>query len=237
MNWNISRRYARERYVEKYDATEATAYDAYVGNLSAADEAAYLADLQRVFSFRSGMQVLDAGAGSGTLSKILLQVDGLSITALEPAPAMLALLGRKSELHAVKCVQGFCDALADRAHFDEARFDVIASRQLVNGLFDPLVAFDNWFHWLKPGGAVIAIDGFYGRAAWTEMFEEEVDLLPLSACQSMATMPYLLEKVGFQIASVSLMTETNKLPATRTTRYIVVANKPTAPVCHDTPSS
>ena len=226
MNWNINRKSARERYVAKYDPTEAAAYDAYVGTLSASDEAAYLADLQEVFSFRSGMNVLDAGAGSGTLSKILLQVDGLSNTALEPAPAMLALLRTKPELGAVKCVQGFCDSLEDRNHFDEAQFDVIASRQLVNGLFDPLVAFENWFHWLRPGGAVIAIDGFYGRAAWTEMFEKEVDLLPLSACQSMATMPYLLEKVGFQIASVNLMTETNKMPATRTTRYVVVATKP-----------
>jgi SAM-dependent methyltransferase len=139
---------------------------------------------------------------------------------------MLALLRTKPELGAVKCVQGFCDSLEDRDQFDEAQFNVIAARQLVNGLFDPLVAFENWFHWLIPGGAVIAIDGFYGRAAWLEMFEEEVDLLPLSACQSMATMPYLLEKVGFQIASVNLMTETNKMPATRTTRYVVVAKKP-----------
>ena len=234
MNWNTNRNSARERYVAKYDATESAAYDAYVGNLSANDEAAYFADLTQAFAFRSGMSVLDVGAGSGTLSKILLRIAGLKITALEPASAMLALLRSKSELAAVKCVQGFCDALDDRRHFAESQFDVIASRQLVNGLFDPLVAFDNWLHWLKPGGAVIAIDGFYGRAAWTEMFEEEVDLLPMSACQSLATMPYLLEKVGFQIEAVGLMTETNKMPATRTTRYLVVARKP---VCHDAPPS
>ena len=226
MNWYRNRQTARERYVAKYDATEAAAYDAFVGNLTAEDEAAYLADMQRVFEFSCGMQVLDAGAGSGTLSKILSQVDGLSLTALEPAPAMLALLSSKPTLSKVCCVQGFCDAPEDRDHFHEAHFDAIVSRQLVNGLFDPLVAFRNWFHWLKPGGKVIAIDGFYGRSAWTGMFEPEVDLLPLSACQSMATMPYLLEKVGFQIEAVELMTATNKLPATRTTRYVVVASKP-----------
>ena len=227
MSWSQRRKTARERYVAKYDATESLAYDTYVGTLSAADEAAYLTDLQQVFSFRDGMQILDAGAGSGTLSKILLQAaPDISLTAIEPSPAMLALLLTKSELGSVNCVQGFCDAIEDRAHFTESQFDVIASRQLVNGLFDPLVAFANWFHWLKPGGSVIAIDGFYGRSAWKEMFEEEVDLLPLSACQSMATMPYLLEKVGLEIQSVNLMTETNKMPATRTTRYVVVARKP-----------
>lgn len=227
MSWSDRRKTARERYVAKYDANEAAAYDTYVGTLSAADDAAYLADLQQVFTFASGMQILDVGAGSGTLSKILLQaVPQLALTALEPSPAMLGLLRSKPELNSVQCVQGFCDALEDRTHFADGQFDVIASRQLINGLFDPLMAFENWFHWLKPGGTIIAIDGFYGRSAWKEMFEEEVDLLPMSACQSMATIPYLLEKVGFEIQSVNLMTETNKMPATRTTRYVVVARKP-----------
>ncbi len=226
MNWNTDRKTARERYVAKYDVNEAAAYDTYVGTLSNADEAAYLSDLQQVYSFQNGLNILDAGAGSGTLSKILLQAAELSLTALEPSPAMLALIRTKPELGTVKCVEGFCDAIEDRTHFAESQFDVVASRQLVNGLFDPLVAFENWFYWLKPGGTAIAIDGFYGRSAWTEMFEAEVDLLPLSACQSMATMPYLLEKVGFKIQSVNLMTETNKMPATRTTRYVVVAKKP-----------
>lgn len=217
---------ARARYVAKYDAAEAAAYDALVGNLGAQDEAAYLADLQRVFNFRDAMQVLDVGAGSGTLCKILLPVGGLSLTALEPANAMLDLLRAKAELSEVHCVEGFCDAEIDRGFFSAAQFDVIASRQLVNGLHDPLMAFRNWFYWLKPGGAVLAIDGFYGRAAWTGMFEEEVDLLPLSACQSMATLPYLLEQVGFQIEAVELMSATNQMPATRTTRYVVVAKRP-----------
>jgi len=110
-------------------------------------------------------------------------------------------------------------------HFSAEQFDVIISRQLVNGLFDPLTAFSNWLFWLKPGGTVIAIDGLYGRSAWTGNFEEEVDLLPLSACQSMATLPYLLEKTGFEIEAVNLTTATNTMPATRTMRYVVVARK------------
>lgn len=226
MNWKELRKSAREGYVAKYDANEAAAYDEYVGTLTRADEAAYLSDLQQVFSFEDRMHVLDAGAGSGTLSKILLQAADISLTALEPSPAMLDLFRKKPELHSVNCVEGFCDGLEDRAHFAEAQFDVIASRQLINGLFDPLVAFENWFYWLKPGGSAIVIDGFYGRDAWMKMFEKEVDLLPLSACQSMATVPYLLEKVGFEIQSVNLMSATNKMPATRTTRYVVVARKP-----------
>ena len=226
MNWNQKRSGARERYAAKYNSDEAAAYDAYVGNLSPADETAYLSDLQQVFQFKPGMQVLDVGAGSGTICKILHQLDSLALTALEPSRAMLDLLRNKPSLKEVKCVEGYCDAEADRDHFPASYFDVIVSRQLVNGLFDPLTAFANWYHWLKPTGAVVAIDGFYGRNAWTGTFEEEVDLLPLSSTQSLATLPYLLEKSGFDVVSVNLMTATNQMPATRTTRYVVVARKP-----------
>ncbi len=95
MNWQMRRAVARERYVAKFNHEEAVAYDTYVGTLSAEDEAAYLRDLQMHVPLCAGMQILDVGAGSGTLSKILSQVAGLSLTALEPAPAMLELLRAK----------------------------------------------------------------------------------------------------------------------------------------------
>jgi hypothetical protein len=99
------------------------------------------------------------------------------------------------------------------------------SRQLVNGLFDPLTAFRNWHHWLSPDGAVVVIDGVYGRSSWTGIWEEDVDVLPLSACQSTALAPYLLEIAGFRIEAVRWMEAVNKLPSTRTNRYVVVARK------------
>ena len=51
-------------------------------------------------------------------------------------------------------------------------------------------------------------------------------MLPVSACETMALVPYLLEASGFQIAAVELMTATNQLTCTRTPRYLVVAIKP-----------
>jgi SAM-dependent methyltransferase len=226
MDWRGNQTASRHRYLAKFDAAEVDQYDAWVGRLSCEDEEAYLADLLRVFPMRDGMAVLDVGAGTGTLCRILSRAGGLVITALEPAPAMVAKLKSKPELHAVLAVEGFCDAQEDRRHFAEAQFDVIASRQVANGLFDPLTAFRNWYYWLKPGGTALVIDGLYGRDAWTGKWEEEVDLLPLSACQSTAMVPYLLEQVGFGIEAVSWMAATNARPSTRTTRYVVVARKP-----------
>jgi hypothetical protein len=99
------------------------------------------------------------------------------------------------------------------------------SRQLVNGRFDPLTAFGNWHHWLSPGGVVVVIEGLYGRSAWTGIWQEEVDVLPLSACQGTATVPYLLEVAGFRVEAVQLMDAVNRRPCTRTPRYVVVARK------------
>lgn len=226
MSWRVSRNEFRRRSVAKFDRAEVDAYDSLVGNLSADDEAAHLADLGAVFRFDPGLRVLDAGAGTGTICGLLARLEGLSLTALEPAPAMLEALRSKPALQHVRTVPGFCDAPEDRGTFEEASFDVIVSRQLGNVLFDPLAAFANWRHWLVPGGAVIVMDGLYERSAWSGRWEEEIDVLPLSACRTMALMPYLLESSGYRIEAVQPMAAVGARPATRTPRYIVVARAP-----------
>ncbi len=225
MSWRVDQAETRRRFVESYDEAEVDGYDALVGTLSPEDEAAYLADLARVITFEVGLRVLDAGAGTGTMCQLLAGLGGLSITALEPVPAMTARLRARPGLEGVNVVEGFCDAPGDRAHFDEASFDVIVSRQLGNCLFDPLAAFANWRHWLAPGGAVVVIDGLYDRDSWSGRWEQELDALPLSAHRTMALAPYLLEQAGFAVEHVGPMAEVNARPATRTQRYVVVALK------------
>src|SRR5262249_19091622 len=141
MDWRGSQADSRNRYLAKFDAAEVDRYDVSVGHLSRQDEDAYLSDLGRVLEFREGMTVLDAGAGTGTLCGILARPPGLAIPAREPAPAMLTNPRSKAEPRGVVTVEGFCDSAEDRRHFNAAQFDAIVSRQLVNGLFDPLAAF------------------------------------------------------------------------------------------------
>ena len=225
MDWRASQADSRKRYLAKFDGAEVDRYDASVGRLGRQEEDAYLSDLTGVLQLREGTSVMDVGAGTGTLSGILSRISGLAITAMEPAPAMLARLRSRPELHGVVTVEGFCDNIGDRHHFHAGRFDAIVSRQLVNGLFDPLTAFRNWHYWLSPDGAVVVIDGVYGRSSWIGIWQEDVDVLPLSACQSTALAPYLLEIAGFRIDAVRWMEAVNKLPSTRTKRYVVAARK------------
>jgi len=227
MDWQNSRAAARRRGVGKYDVAEAAAYGKLqgLGWLTADEETAYVADLARVVQFAPGSNVLDVGAGTGVMCSMLQRLPGLELTALEPSPAMLALLKAKSELANVRTINGFCDEAQDCDQFDSGEFDAIVSRQVVNGLFDPLLAFRHWHHWLKPGGAVVVIDGLYGRDGWVGRWEEEVDALPLAASQSLASTPYLLEASGFRIEAAERMAAVNALPTTRTPRYVVVARR------------
>jgi len=99
-----------------------------------------------VLQFREGTSVLDVGAGTGTLSGILSRLPGLKITAMDAAREMLTRLEKNLELQGVVAVEDFCDNIGDRHYFQAGQFDAIVSRQLVNGLFDPLAAFRSWHH-------------------------------------------------------------------------------------------
>ena len=228
MDWQRRRAAARRRGVGKYDAAEAASYGQVqgLGWLTADEETAYLADLARVVQFAPGAAVLDVGAGTGVMCSMLCRLPGLELTALEPSASMLALLTARPELANVKAINGFCDEAQDREQFMAGAFDSIVSRQVVNGLFDPLLAFRHWRHWLKPAGTVVVIDGLYGRDGWIGRWQEEVDALPLAASQSLASTPYLLEASGFRVEAVEFMAAVNDLPTTRTPRYVVVARRP-----------
>jgi SAM-dependent methyltransferase len=225
LNWLEQRSVAKRRHAARYDATEAEQYASIPGLGYLTDEQlnAHWDDISQIVAFEPGMQVLDVGAGPGALTSVLAKIPKVSITALEPSPAMLACWRRNPEFEGFHSVEGFCDDADDRSHFERSSFDLIACRQVVNGLFDPLTAFRHWGYWLKPGGRLLVLEAMFARDGWTGIWQEEVDVLPCSCCQSMGTVPYLLESVGYSIQSVAKMDRVNSLPSTRTERYMVLA--------------
>ncbi|MEZ6197856.1 MAG: class I SAM-dependent methyltransferase [Planctomycetota bacterium] len=218
-------REARTRYLAHHDEAEVAKHEAWALALDADDHAALRRDLGRALELRPGWSALDAGAGTGALCLALAPLSGLRLTALEPCPKMLARLAAKPALREVRAREGFCDHPDDREHFAPGEFDVVLSRQLVNCLLDPLAAFANWRHWLRPGGHVVVMDGLYRREDWGGSWADEVDRLPMSVVGTTALVPYLLERSGFRVEHAGLMVETNARSSVRTPRYLVVATR------------
>jgi SAM-dependent methyltransferase len=57
--------------------------------------------------------------------------------------------------------------------FDPARFDAVTSRHLLWTLREPAVAFGTWRQLLRPGGRLVAVDGFW----FTEWDDDDVPAL------------------------------------------------------------
>lgn len=226
MSFRYTQQESRKRFLATYDAEEAAKCESWLAAMTPATYDALLADMKQCVEFDGDLDVLDVGSGVGALCLALARIPGLRITALEPCATMIEQLKLKPQLSEVSIVEGFCDHSDDQLLFDERSFDLIASRQLVNCLYDPLTAFRNWYAWLRPGGSVVVMDGLFDRQDWPGQWDGIVDTLPLSACRTMATVPYLLESTGFHIDYVGLMEHTNALSTAPTQRYIVSATKP-----------
>ncbi|MBL8811162.1 MAG: class I SAM-dependent methyltransferase [Planctomycetaceae bacterium] len=232
--WRESQREFRERWIAEWSAEKVAAYQLCAGQLDPEQRERHVRDLLEAHSFRDVRRILDVGSGAGTVCEILADLcsqlnqpvdeGGPEFFALEPAPEMLRLLvSRMKQLGIpVQAQEGFCDSESDIGHYPPEYFDLVISRQVTNGLYDPLGAFANWKYWLRPGGTVIVMDGLFDRAGWGS----DVDLFPLAATKSLSTVPYLLEQAGFCICSVGMMSSINAHPLTRTPRYLVVAQKP-----------
>lgn len=227
MNWRIDQFAYRQRLIENFDQAEVDRYAKWQSEITPEDDQAFLEDLSEAVHFKPGMRILDVGAGTGAMCRVLMQNPGGSITALEPVPTMCDELRKQKGLSSVKVVTGFCDHASDAELFPECSFDVVSSRQVINGLFDPMQAFHNWHQWLAPGGLVVIVDGMYDRSGWSGRWAQDVDVLPLSAIRSLATVPYLLESASYRVDHVGMMTRTNTRLSTKTPRFIVVARKTT----------
>lgn len=127
-------------------------------------------------------RVLDFGAGTGALLAILKQA-GLSVIGLEPSEHMVAEgLRLHPELSSDDFVSG-----VDADVLSAGSFDLIVSRQVLCHLPRPDQVFGQFHQWLRLGGSVLLVDGF-----WTS-FSAEQQLVFLLAG---VTDPVMVAKTG-----------------------------------------
>ena len=225
MTWRRDRATVRSGSLKIYDAPTADYDNEWGHGLLESERVALLNDLRehlpshRLFDPGVDLRVLDVGAGTGIFITLLRRLrSGLTFEALEPSPEMRSHL-EKLPKPKVKVTAGWTDAQEDRRHYEENAFDIIVSRQVTCGLYDPIKAFNNWRFWLKPDGEVILIDGLYPRDAWrgsdlpksnpSDAPTTIVDDLPLGGSTSLAAGPYLLEYAGFKVVTVALLSRLN----------------------------
>lgn len=105
-----------------------------------------------------GKTALDIGCGPGFLSIVLAKL-GFKVTAIDSCEPMIKEAKRNAS---GLDIEFFLSDAVD-APFESTQFDVIASRNVVWNLPDPLEAYRQWFRWLKPQGKLIVFDGNHYR--------------------------------------------------------------------------
>lgn len=174
---------------------------------------------------RPPARVLDIGAGTGLLT-VALKAAGYAVSGLEPSgPMVERALERNPALRRHDFVVGASD---DAALFAAGAFDWIVSRQVLCHLVDPHRAFSAWAGWLRPGGRVLLVDGFWRASDWPA---HERARQPFAAVQSARPVAEALSSVGFEILRAGPFGELNLAraglwPGT-TPRYLVAARKGT----------
>lgn len=189
-----------------------TDYDSQKGHILTEEEKAIW---KKIFSKHLNAKmnhILDVGSGTGLLTRFISdQQLSTEITGLEYSEDMIKVAQRKNT--SIDYKNG--DTHKENT-FESKIFDCIISRQVACHFHDPLEAFGNWNKWLKNNGYVIVVDGLWLREGWSN--DDLVDMLPISCIQTRATIPYLLQKSGFEIIENDFF-DSNK------EKYFVVAKK------------
>lgn len=103
---------------------------------------------------RPGDRVLELASGTGEVTRVLLGF-GCSVDALDLCEPMIDRARAKHRGSAVRFHLGD----AENTMMPDARYDLVICRNLVWTLVDPQAALADWLRVLKPGGALVVIDG------------------------------------------------------------------------------
>jgi SAM-dependent methyltransferase len=164
--------------------------------------------------------VLDAGTGTGFVAMIAAAL-GHRVTAIDLAGPMLAAARAEAKNRGVAVTFAVGDAVAPA--FAAASFDAIISRHLIWTLRDIDAALDAWRQLLRPGGRVVAIDGFWFSAepqsdeGFFESFydREARESLPGWRYHDPAPIAAVFEQAGFIRLAVRPLEEIHRTAAYR----------------------
>ena len=140
--------------------TVAADYEAHPGNVPVRDSAEHQAWVRAIAELLppAPADVLDIGTGTGFVAMIAAGL-GHRVTPIDLAEPMLAVARAEARGRDLRITFLSGDAVAP--DFPERSFDALISRHLVWTLRDPATALINWHDLIRPGGRLVAIDGFW----------------------------------------------------------------------------
>jgi len=138
----------------------APGYEAHAGNVPAYGSALYRAWVDEIEGLVPSptADALDLATGTGFVALILAAL-GHRVTAIDLSTDMLELASAAAVSRDLEI--RFISDDAVHPAFGEASFDVITCRHLLWTLRDPGQAIANWRALLRPGGTLVAFDGFW----------------------------------------------------------------------------
>jgi SAM-dependent methyltransferase len=149
-----------QAHITTFWSTVAPDYEAHTGNVAEYGSVEYqrwLDVLASVLPDPPG-DVLDLATGTGYLALAAASL-GHRVTAIDLAPAMLDELLASATARGLVVDARIGDAVAP--DLAPASFDAVTSRHLLWTLREPARAMANWGTLLRPGGRLVAVDGFW----------------------------------------------------------------------------
>jgi ubiquinone/menaquinone biosynthesis C-methylase UbiE len=216
-------------------------YEAHPGNVPARDGAEYAAwvDAMRDLLPPTPADVLDLATGTGFLALIAARL-GHRVAAIDASGEMLEQARMNAGPEGVDIAFDLGDAVAPA--FADDSFDAITNRHFIWTLREPERAFRSWRALLRPGGRIVAIDGFWFAAPANEdaareeapgLFEKHYTratraVLPIMQLASPEPVAEMFRAAGFTKVSISHLTRVHALakdPPGKQPWYVIVAKR------------
>lgn len=152
----------RERVDEMFDAS-AIHYDWINSVMSFGTGEWYRRDALSRLGFEAGMEVLDAGSGTGVVASIEQELVGSGgvVVALDPSKGMLGEARKRG-------VRNVTQGLGEKLPFADNQFDRVTMSYALRHVVDLKELFDEYERVLKPGGKLLILEitrpeGFFTR--------------------------------------------------------------------------